>query len=267
MSFLEQIFLRLPKWLTDGDGGKVAASLALMADDFAARARLALISRFPSYAPDDAALAAMGRDRRIIRGINEPSAAYAARLMRAFDDHRTRGNPFAMLRQLRAYLQADCMVRTVDRRGNWYTIAEDGTESTTINAANWDWDGRPASPEWARFWVIIYPTGGGATGGAQPWDPADTIGAADLWGAGVIGTAGATIGTTATLDEVASVRQIIRDWKPAGTTCEWIIIAFDSTTFTPAGATDPAGLWANWSNGAGAPVRLTSARYWKGSAS
>jgi len=42
------------------------------------------------------------------------------------------------------------------------------------------------------------------------------------------------------------------------------VIAFDPTTFTPAGATDPASGWANWSNGAGNPVRLASARYWRG---
>lgn len=264
MSFLEQIFIRLPKWLTDGDGGKVAASLALMADDFAARARLALISRFPSYAPDDAALAAMGRDRLIVRGINEPSAAYAARLTRAFDDHRTRGNPFAMLRQLRAYLQTDCVVRTVDRRGNWYTIAEDGTESTTINAANWNWDGGALS-SWSRFWVIIYPTGGDALGrGARPWAVSGNWGDADLYGDGLFGHADLTFGTTATTDQVAAVRQIIRDWKPAGSICEWVIVAFDAATFTPAGATNPAGAWGNWSNGTGGPVRLASARYWRG---
>lgn len=244
----------LPSWLAS----EVAASLALLVDDFAARARLALLARFPAYAPDDAAFAAMGRDRLIVRGINEPSAAYAARLSTAFDDHKQRGNPFALLRQLRAYLQADCIVRTVDRRGNWYSIAADGTETTNINAANWNWDGGAASA-WARFWVIIYPVNG-----TDPWAINGNWGDADLWGAGVWGTAGKTIGTTATADQVAAVRQIIRDWKPAGTTCEWIIVAFDEATFTPAGATDPAGEWGSWGNHTGAPVRLASARYWRG---
>jgi len=259
VSAVETIYKILPSWLMTGDGGKVAASLALMVDDFAARAKLALLARFPGYAPDDAALAAMGRDRRIIRGINEPSAAYAARLSRAFDDHKTRGNPFAMLRQLRAYLQAPCVVRTVDRRGNWYTIDADGVETAVINAANWNWDGGALS-QWARFWVVIYPVNG-----TNPWAvTAGAIGDAGLWGGALGADPTLTIGTTATTDQVASVRSIIREWKPAGTTCEWIIVAFDDATFTPAGATDPAGAWAGWSNHTGAPVRLASARYWRG---
>ena len=253
-------FQRLvPSWLSSGEGGKVLASLALTMDDYAARAKLALTARFPDYAPDDAALAAIGRDRIIVRGINEPAAAYAARLKRAFDDHKTRGNPFALLRQLRAYLQADCVVRTVDRRGNWFTIDAAGVETTVLNAANWDWDGGAAS-SWARFWIIIYPVGG-----TDPWAvTSEVLGDAGLWGGTLGASTTATIGTTATLDQVASVRSIARDWKPEGTTCEWIIVAFDDTTFTPAGATDPNGEWAGWGNHTGSPVRLSTARYWRG---
>ena len=259
MSFFEAFQQLVPSWLSAGDGGKVLASLALIKDDFAARAKLALLARFPSYAPDDDALASIGRDRKIVRGINEPAPAYAARLVRAVDDHKRRGNPFALLHQLQAYLQAPCVVRTVDRRGNWFSLDANGVESSSINAANWNWDTTPASPDWARFWVVIYPANA-----ANPWSPQGYWGDYSLWGAGVYGTPGATIGTTATLDQVASVRSIVRDWKPAGTTCEWIIIAFDPTTFTPAGSTDPASGWRDWSSGAGAPVRLPSARYWKG---
>lgn len=260
MSLFASIHKMLPRWLTDDDGGKVAASLALTADDFIARARLGLLARFPSYAPDDDALAAIGRDRRIVRGINEPRASYAARLSRAFDDHKRRGNPFAMLQQLRAYLQANCVVRTVDRRGNWYTVDAAGAESCVINAANWNWDGVSVS-QWSRFWTIIYPEGG-----TKPWAPSGNIGSSTLWGDGKIGHSNLTIGTTATRDQCASVWSIIRDWKPAGTKCEWVIIAFDSASFSPAGSTDPAGEWGNWSKttagGDVVPVRLATARYW-----
>lgn len=257
MSFLEAVYKLAPSWLTSGEGGDVLASLLLLADDFAARAKLGLLARFPQYAPEDG-LPALGRDRRIRRGIGEPAAAYGARLTGALDDLRTRGNPFALLRQLRAYLQANCIVRTVDRRGNWYTIDADGAESFVLAAANWNWDGGALS-DWARFWVIIYPENG-----TTPFAPAGSIGDPTLWGNGLVGNAGYTIGTTATRDQVAAIRGIVRDWKPAGTTCEWIIIAFDAATFTPAGATDPAGLWGSWGNSTGSPVRLSSARYWKG---
>ncbi len=257
-TILERFQNWLPWWLTADAGGNVAASLALLADDFTARAKLALVSRFPSYAPDDAALAAMGRDRLIVRGINEPSAAYAARLSRAFADHKTRGTPYTLLEQLRAYLQADCVVRTVDQAGNWFSIDADGNRSSSLNTGNWDWDGG-APNAWSRFWVIIYPVNG-----VTPWAIADNWGDAALWGSGVWGTAGATIGTTATVDQVAAVRSIIRNWKPANAVCEWVIVAFDAATFTPAGATNPAGEWAGWSNNTGGPVRLATARYWRG---
>lgn len=250
----------LPWWLH----GPVPQSIVQTLDGFVSRAKRGLLVRFPEYAAsslivdDEAALAARGRDLKIIRGINEPAASYAQRLIRGIDDRRTQGNPFALLRQLRAYLQADCVVRTVDRRGNWFTIDADGTESTNMDTGNWDWDGGSLS-EWARFWVIIYPVNG-----VTPWAPSGTIGSPTLWGDMKIGNAGRTIGTTATPDEVASVKSIVRDWKPAGTRCEWIIIAFDDATFTPAGATDPNGEWGTWGNGTGGPVRLSSARYWKG---
>ena len=256
--FANTFYSLAPSWLTSGDGERVLASLSLMLDDFSARARLGLLARFPGYAPEDA-LPALGRDRRIIRGIGEPAAAYGERLTGAFDELRTRANPFTLLRQLRAYLQANCVVRTVDRRGNWFTIDADGAESYVQATGNWDWDGTPASPDWARFWVIICPENG-----TTPWAPSGNWGDPTLYGNGVFGNAGYTFGTTATPEQVAAVRSIIREWKPAGTTCEWVIVAFDAATFTPAGATDPAGGWGNWSDGAGAPARLATARYWRG---
>jgi hypothetical protein len=258
VSLFEAFQRRLPSWLTSGDGGKVAASIALLADDFIARAKLGLLARYPDHADEDA-LAAIGRDRLIRRGINEPAAAYAVRLKRAFTDHKTRGTPYTLLTQLRAYLQADCVVRIVDRRGNWWTIDADGTRSSSLDTGNWDWDGEAATPRWARFWVIIYPAGG-----TDPWAPSGLWGDATLWGDGTWGHPTLTIGTTATVDQVASVRAIIREWKPANAICEWVIVAFDAATFTPAGATDPNGEWARWGDSTGGPVRLQSARYWKG---
>ncbi len=251
------LLLRLPKLLPSWLVGEVTSSLALMWDDFHARARLALLARFPSHTPTEETLAAIGRDRRIIRGINEPAAAYAARLVRAPDDHRTKGNPYTMLEQLQAYLQAPCVVRTVDVRGNWFSIDGDGVKSSSLDTGNWGWDGIDGR-KWSRFWVVIYPVDG-----VTPWAKAGKIGSATIWGNGKIGQPQQTIGTTATRDQVASVKSIIREWKPAGTKCEWIIIAFDAATFTPAGATDPNGEWGNWSDGAGQPVRLSTARYWR----
>lgn len=263
-TFRAAMYKLLPSWLTEGDGGLAVRGLATMMDQFVARARLALVVRFPEYSylspwlDDEAALAAIGRDRRVVRGIDEPAEAYAARLVRAIDDHRTRGNPWTLLEQLRAYLQADCVVRTVDQSGNWFSIEADGTRTSNVAAKNWDWDGGDAA-HWARFWVIIYPVNG-----VDPWAPNGLIGDADLWSDGGVGHPDRTIGTTATPSQVASVRSIIREWKPAHARCEWVIVAFDSATFSPSGSTDPAGEWGSWGNHTGAPVRLSTARYWRG---
>ena len=239
----------LPSWLNTGEGDLVCKSLGKIEDAFVDRARLGRLAAFPEYAPDDA-LALLGRQRGIVRGIAEPAEAYAARLIRYLDYHRVQGNPYALHAQLRAYLQADVPIRTVDRAGNWFTTDYDGTKSALIAQANWSWDALPAS-QWSRFWVVIYAFDG------VPF----SVSTAGSW------PTGGTIGTSATPEQVATVRGIVRDWKPAGTTCEWIIIAFDPLSFNPA-APEPDGTWANFGTdvggGAYVPARRATARYWRG---
>lgn len=234
------------------EGRLVGYSLGLICDAFAERLRLGLLARFPQFCPPDA-LGPLGRDRVIRRGINEPADAYAARLVRYLDDHLTQGNPYALMDQLAAYCQATVRIRTVDRRGNWFTRDRDGTRSALIDQANWDWDGGSLA-QWSRFWVVIYPTSDGL-----PW-------AASVGGTPAGWPAGGTIGTTATLDQVAAVRSIIREWQPDGTRCEWVIVAYDDASFDPS-APEPAGDWTNFgvdNAGAYEIARLTSARYWRG---
>ena len=239
----------VPKWLSVDEGEKVLHSLGVLRDWARERVRLGLYARFPTYAPPDA-LSALGRDRKLIRGIDEPSAAYAARLVRWLDDHKIRGNPFALLEQLHAYLQTDTMLRTVDRRGNWYTRSATGTHSVTMASGNWQWD-TDALSSWSRFWVIIYSADG------SPWE---------------IPTDFQTYGTiSATEEQIASVKRLIREWKPAGTRCEWIIVSFDTTDFQPEMSPGDAGFpdsdWRYYSHMDGLdrrPVRNTNARYWAG---
>jgi hypothetical protein len=254
-----------PSWLVrDGDGKLVGLSLDMFKDSLVELAREGLLARFPqndpygATAPEDA-LAALGRDRRIVRGISEPAVRYAARLLRWLDDWKTAGNPFALMQQLAGYTGPGPSFRTVDVRGNWYTRAVDGTLSAAINRANWDWDSDPyALTRWSRFWVIIYPNG--------LWSPEPTFGSGQVFGDPTL-----TIGTTATPEEVASVKAIVADWKPAGTRCVNIIIAFDSTSFDPTQPRDgtglPDGTWGNWSKRVGqvrSASRLSTARYWDG---
>lgn len=256
--------MNLPSWLTDGESGLVGYSLDTLKDAFVQRVLNGLLIRFPQQdaqgtpAPDDA-LAASGRDRRIVRGINEASANYAARLVRWLDDWQTAGNPFALMQQLAAYCGSGPAFRTADVKGNWYSRDALGNLSALINQANWDWDSDPSAlVKWSRFWVVIYPNG--------LWNPAPDFGIGVKFGDGVT-----TFGTTATPEQVATVKAIISDWKPAGTTCQNIIIAFDDTSFNPITLRDgtglPDGTWGHWSKRVGSvrvPARLSTARYWDG---
>lgn len=250
----------LPSWLTTGEGELVLYSLGVIKDAFAERALQGLYARYPSYAPEDA-LPYIGRDRKIVRGIGEPVESYRARLLPWLDLHAVRGNPFSLMEQLAAYCQVNVRIRTVDRRGNWFTRDRDGTESWQLDTGNWNWDTVPASPDWSRFWVIIYPTLGG-----EPWQiMTGVVGDPDLWGSG-LGSPNVTVGTTAKPEHVQNVKNIVREWQPDGTRCEWIIIAFDDASFDPA-SPEPDGTWGNWGTPSGGNLvrsRLSTARYWSG---
>src|SRR5665213_884365 len=250
-----------PSWLTtEGDSLLVGYSLDLVKDAFIERVRLGLLARFPQQdksgtpAPDDA-VAAMGRDRRVVRGLNETTQSYVGRLLTWLDDWKTAGNAFTLMKRLSEYLGPGSSFRTVDNSGNWYSRAADGTQSLLINQANWDWDSNAA--KWSRFWVVIYP-------------PASLFVAEDTWGTGTWGDGG-TWGSTATVDQVSTIRSLIADWKPAGTRCVNIIISFDPAAFDPTSARDatgmPDGSWAHWSRnvfGTQQATRLATARYFDG---
>lgn len=242
----------IPWWLNTGEGELVGFSVATLLDAVSARVRLGTYAKFPTYAPSDA-LAHLGRDRRITRGLTESDTDYGARLLRYLDDWKVAGNPFALMSQLRAFLGADLKMRTVDNRGNWFTIDAGGARSVYLNQGNWDWDGDTA--KWSRFWVIIYSNG--------YWDTLAWGDPALVWGA-----PGLTWGTTASPEEVSGVRNIVAEWKPAGTRCPYIIIAFDNASFDPlTGPILPDGLWGKASKnvaGEQVPSRLITARYWRG---
>lgn len=260
-----------PSWLTDGEGGLVGYALDLVKDASMKAFVLGLRARFPqdpadptgqTTAPPDA-LAAIGRDRRMQRGIFETDVEYAARLPTWLDERKTAGNPFTLMRQLHAYTGTahGCSFRTVDARGNWYSRAADGSQSAVLKAGNWNWDNRPTDDQgrtrWSRFWVVIYP---GTLWGPSPFNWGDTAG--PRWG----GSSSSTLGSTATPEQIATLRALVLDWMGAGKRCVNIILAFDPATFDPA-SPEPDGLWEHWSKvvgGVRVPARLSTARYLDG---
>jgi hypothetical protein len=145
-----------PPWLQRYVGGRVMESLASPIDELVDRLVDGAKARFPGHDPesiDPGSLAAIGRERRIRRGPGESSATYARRLLTWWDDHRTRGGPYALLRQIHAYF-LDTLPTRVDvvyQSGTRRWKDEDG--EITRDEISWNGDG---SGEWAHVWVFFY---------------------------------------------------------------------------------------------------------------
>lgn len=251
-----------PRWLTEEEGELVGYSLDIMKAAMLERFRLGLLARFPQNGPNGEtappdALVAIGRDRRVVRALDETDAEYAARLLLWLDDRVRQGNPFMLMQKLAEYLGPLPSYRTVDARGNWYSRAADGTETSSLKQENWDWSGEPIGERWSRFWVIIYPGGLWAESTYLPGD----------LGAPTVGTVGEpSASTTAPVEHVETVRAIVADWMPAGTRCINIIVPLDPASFDPT-APEPDGTWERKSTYVAptqVPARLDTARFWDG---
>lgn len=259
----------LPQWLLDRIGKTAAYSFlygpALVLDAIMAFAIEGFAARLPGVGTPTA-LPLIGRDRQIRRGFAESEASYAVRLREwRSPGHKIRGSPLSVMQQLRGYLTPhNPMIRVVNRAGAWHTLDAAGEYSYVApqSPRNWDWDAQTIAEAWSEFWVIIYPPLGLWTRGPTWGDPT-------LWG-GAWGTPGYTWGSTATPDQVADVRAIVRDWQAQGSRCVNVIIAFDYQSFdpnAPAGAPLPDGTWGlPGVGGIGTNTfsRLDTAIYWDG---
>lgn len=208
------------------------------------------------------ALPRLAKDRQLVRGFEEPGDPFAQRLTRWRPDHKRRGNPYTLMRQVRAYLYPHLpLMRVVNHRGTWYTLEPDD-ELVRDDAGNWDWDGKPDAEAWSRFWLIIYPP-------AELWVRDGTWGdGGEVWGE----TGKGTWGSTATPEQVSTIRHIVKEWKSAGAVCVSIVIAFDEAALDPSDAQPPLpdGSWAYHSKNEGGvqvAARDDRAIYWDGIAS
>lgn len=243
------------------EGEKALAAIGVVLDMANERSEQGLYARFPTHATPTA-LATIGRDRKIRRGKGESNASYAARLIEWRLAHKTRGSAFALLRQIRAYFanSGGVACRTVDMRGNWYSIDYDGVQTYAWNLGDWNWDDAPPTPNWARFWVIIY------TDRLVPaWNySTPLLGDPTLWG-GALGNAGYVLGmTTAQRADFTTMQLLCREWKPAGTFPEWLIFTGDPTAYEPGVTNETDGTWGNWSTNSGGtqvPTRASHSRF------
>ena len=234
----------------------------MMASSRLDRLRTGILCRFPGNGtmPADA-LQYAGRDRKIRRGPAEPQDVYELRLVGAIDKHRTRGNAWRMMEQIRAYCYPHAVrVRIWTDRGDVYTLDRDET-TDLVRATAWDWDGTfGVDGVWSRFWVLIYVT---TDATPQPWQRL-------TWGMpGLVWGGPYTWGSTATPADVQSIRSIVETWKPEGTHCRHIMVVFNDAAFDPADTAPPLpdGTWGPWTKPSGTtkvPTRSADAIYWPG---
>lgn len=147
----------MPPWLQRTVGGKLLDAIGEQIEVLVERTALSVKLRFPGHdeaAIDEDALAYIGRDRRIRRGPEEDAATYARRLRLWWLTHQTRGNAYALLRQLYAYTVDWLPVRmdVVNHNGGRRWIDEDGV----ITADSITWGAGGTDEGWAHVWVFFY---------------------------------------------------------------------------------------------------------------
>lgn len=143
--FGSRILQVLPPWLQRTTGGRVMGALGDVLDVHTQRAFEALTLRFPR-STETTALPYLGRDRRIRRGPAEPASSYARRLLTWWADHKQRGGPHALLRQIHAYLldYAPGQIDLVYQSGTRFPCDETTSEITRSDIT-WGGDGHFAS--------------------------------------------------------------------------------------------------------------------------
>lgn len=150
------IFRRMgPPWLSRAVGGAIREAIGEVIDDVVDKTALGVRYRFP-HADRGDALGYIGRERRMLRGPAEDDETFAARLLEWWDVHRIRGGPYALLRQLQAYLAGwlDIRIDCVANSGTHHWIATDGT-ITRGTISGWTGDGEHPT-KWARIFLIFH---------------------------------------------------------------------------------------------------------------
>lgn len=239
-----------PTWLNGPVGQRYRYSMAVLWDALADASGYAVLSRFPLRTSPDA-YPIMGADRQIDQGFSESGTSYANRLIQWLDLWRAAGSPTGvMLAILGLFLPTSVAIRTVDNSSNWNTYPLAATPmpagasvpippTYVAGGGNWNWDGNTAP--WWRAWIIVYTGPLGITIGPHWGDGGKWGDAGRLWGLSGI-----------TASQIATLRAVIKKWKPAHSWIVNIIFTNNTARFDPAapagGGVNPDGTWGNPAN-------------------
>lgn len=258
----------VPNWLSNRQnlniGYKILFAVALICDFIVEVMIEGLFAAWPGKGTPSA-LSLIGRGRGFLRGVGESDDAYAARLRGWLDVWPNAGSDELLVTLIQNYLGGSLVVRIVDRRGNFTSIAADGT-ITKVKDSSWNFDATelPTHSAWySDLWIIVYldtrwPTYSNFSDSA--W--VNTWGSTSTYG----------VGHQVPRSIVSDITTILATFKGAHTWIESIIFTTDASLFIPGslGSTYPNGRWGNWSidsGGSQTPSRaLTSPggelRYW-----
>lgn len=180
LTFRDAIRKVSPNWLRRGNAERLLYTIGLHLDFLVEATAAAIKFRFPGYYSPES-LPYEGRQRRISRGRHETDAGYADRLTRWLDDHRTRGNPITLLRQLHAHFAPNNFpIELIYASGRRFMMAADGT--ITWDDVAWT---PPGDPEkWARWW-LFYHAPQFATPPPNWGEDEATWGSGQVWGSGL----------------------------------------------------------------------------------
>jgi hypothetical protein len=248
LTFRDTVRLISPSWLRGHWGERYLYVLGAHLDALGDWIQMGLKARFPS-GDLPSALPYIARGRGIVRGAEESDDLFASRLRSWLPERKRKGNPYALMRQLRALLtppeelQSDTAnwprVKIINDSGEVYELGQDGAPSR--HRGTWDWDGCTDRP--TRRWIVLY---------APTWWTDD-----GEWGDDGDWGDGGVWGSTATIELVDSIRALTHDWTAPHAANLNIILVFDLDDWD---SPSPTGNWDLW------PNRSPIYNYWEGNA-
>lgn len=199
----------LPGWMRGEWGTRLTDTFALAWDALSDAAMVAVKASWlkSSVSPNDA-VAYVGTESGLPRYPSDTDAGYRARVDARWVTWPTAGKrptptTGGVCEQLKSFGLTDVeMIRNYD----WRTKGPPGD-----------------ADDWSRFWIVLKST---------PWERR-------VIGGGTIGSG--TIGSTATVDEIRTIRRIVNDFRAGGDVCAGIFVVLSGTMIGDLGGTIGGG--------------------------